>query len=75
MGIYACAMHELTTLSLQAYYQVIIDALESFHPKLVVIFHFVKFFSLTKFMNYCLGVFPILKLIVSYLFSQSELLN
>jgi hypothetical protein len=55
MGIYACAMHELTTLSLQAPYHDLIDALESFHPNLDVIFHFVEIFSLIKFMNYCLG--------------------
>ncbi len=48
-------MHELTTLSLQASYHDIIDALESFHPNLNVIFHFVEIFSLIKFMNYCLG--------------------
>jgi hypothetical protein len=55
MGIYACAMHELTTLSLQASYHDIIDVLESFHPDLDVIFHSVEIFSLIKFMNYCLG--------------------
>ncbi len=55
MGIYAFAMHELTTLSLQASSHDIIDALESFHPDLDVIFHFVEIFSLIKFMNYCLG--------------------
>jgi hypothetical protein len=56
MRIYACAMHELTALSLQASYNdLIIDALESFHPDLDVIFHFVEIFSLIKFMNYCLG--------------------
>jgi len=49
-------MHELTALSLQASYNdLIIDALESFHPDLDVIFHFVEIFSLIKFMNYCLG--------------------
>jgi hypothetical protein len=73
MGIYACAMHELTTLSLQASYHDIIDALESFHPDLDINFHFLEIFSLIKLMNYRLG-FPYLEINCAKSFSRGALL-